>query len=57
MEKTWMPMVIGVLDIVAGVLGLIAGLVLVVLGQSEAGSWLSSRQKYPRFCQQSFLRL
>lgn len=49
MEKTWMPMVIGVLDIVAGVLGLIAGLVLVVLGTIGSGALAFVEAEIPSF--------
>jgi hypothetical protein len=32
MQKTWMPMTAGILDIIAGGFGLIAGLVLLIIG-------------------------
>jgi hypothetical protein len=32
MQKTWMPMTAGILDIIAGGFGLIAGLVLLIVG-------------------------
>jgi maltodextrin utilization protein YvdJ len=51
MEKTWKPMVAGILDIVAGVLGFIAGL-LVIIGMAfftvfSTTGGMSGLQEYP----------
>ena len=37
MEKTWMPTVAGILDIISGFLGLMGGLVLIILGTVASG--------------------
>ena len=37
MERTWMPTVAGILNIIAGTFGLIGGLVLIVLGTVASG--------------------
>lgn len=51
MEKTWKPMVAGILDMVAGVLGFIAGL-LVIIGMAffavfSTTGGMSGLQEYP----------
>jgi hypothetical protein len=51
MEKTWKPMVAGILDLVAGVLGFIAGL-LVITGMAffavfSTTGGMSGLQEYP----------